>query len=375
MPDRDEDSPFKQLGSNQGLVGPERADERRFWRRSLSLLLIIALMVFVIYVLWKAVHVLLLFFAGALLAVLLRTFADGICWLVPVGAKVSLTIAIFLLVGSMTLAGWLVAPQVAEQVEKLGTSIGESISGVEDKLREWGIGRHVADGLERVQEMAADEAMVGRVAGVFSTTFGALAAALLTVTVAVFLAYQPMLYVNGLMRLIPQARRERTRQVMETIGHTLRWWLVGQLISMAVLFASTWVMLALLGVPLAFILALLTGLLTFIPYLGPILALLPILLIAFVEGPELALWVFILYMVIQNVEANVLMPIVFHKTVHLPPALTLAAQILLGSMLGFLGVVLATPLAAVALVVVQMLYVEDALGDSLEKPLEQQPSL
>jgi hypothetical protein len=94
-----------------------------------------------------------------------------------------------------------------------------------------------------------------------------------------------------------------------------------------------------------------------------LIALVPILLVALLQSPLLALYVFMLYMVIQNVESNVIMPIVFHRTAHIPPALGVVSQILFGSLLGFLGFVLAIPLMAVILQLVKMVYVEDILGD------------
>jgi predicted PurR-regulated permease PerM len=94
----------------------------------------------------------------------------------------------------------------------------------------------------------------------------------------------------------------------------------------------------------------------------------PIILLSFLQSPLVALYVFLLYMGIQNVEANVLMPIIFHRTVHIPPALGVLSQILFGSLLGFLGFILAIPLMAVVLQFVKMVYVADGLGDnSVEK--------
>jgi len=205
-----------------------------------------------------------------------------------------------------------------------------------------------------------------RVGGVFSTTLGALSGLTVIMFVGGFLAFDPGLYARGVMRLVPLAKRPRAAHVLSELGTTLQGWLVGQIISMALLFATTWVMLWALGVPLAFILALLTGIMTFVPYIGPLVALMPILLVALVDSPTLALQTGALFMVIQNVEANVIMPLVFQRMVHLPPALTIAGQLLLGAIFGVLGFILATPLTAVILVAVQRLYVEDVLGDHME---------
>jgi predicted PurR-regulated permease PerM len=131
------------------------------------------------------------------------------------------------------------------------------------------------------------------------------------------------------------------------------------------------VALWLLGIPLAFLLGVLTGLLNFIPNIGPILAATPAVLLALTEGPTTALWVALLYVVLQNLEGFVLTPLVQQRTVALPAAVIILVQVLLGVLMGTLGVLLATPLAASVLVLVKMLYVEDALGDPIDVPGEQ----
>jgi predicted PurR-regulated permease PerM len=132
---------------------------------------------------------------------------------------------------------------------------------------------------------------------------------------------------------------------------------------MAAIGVLTWLGLVLLGIPLAPTLALLAALLTFIPNFGPAIAMVPPTLIALMEGPERAASVVALYFAVQTVESYVLTPLLQKKTTSLPPALTLVAQVVMASLAGGLGVVVATPLTAVALVTVRHLYVEDALGD------------
>lgn len=105
------------------------------------------------------------------------------------------------------------------------------------------------------------------------------------------------------------------------------------------------------------------------------MAAIPILLIAFVASPMLALYTGVLYLLIQNVEANIMMPLIFQRTVHLAPALSIVGQLILGGIFGVLGFILATPLTAVALVLSQKLYVENVLGDSMEDEIEKIPEL
>jgi predicted PurR-regulated permease PerM len=131
---------------------------------------------------------------------------------------------------------------------------------------------------------------------------------------------------------------------------------------MAVVGVATGIGLWLLGIPLAFILALIAGLLTFIPNIGPILSAVPAVLLGLVQGPQTALWVVLLYAGVQMVESWALAPYVDRKTVYLPPGLTIFAQLLLALVGGVLGLTVATPLTAAIVVVVTMLYVQDVLG-------------
>jgi predicted PurR-regulated permease PerM len=120
--------------------------------------------------------------------------------------------------------------------------------------------------------------------------------------------------------------------------------------------------LSLLGVDFAMLLGLIAGLLTFVPYLGPIAAGVPIVLFAALDGPQTALWVLLAYTAIQQVEGNVLDPIIMHKLIYIPPVLTIVIQVLMGVVIGVMGIAMATPLAAV-LIVLNRFYRRDFLGD------------
>jgi predicted PurR-regulated permease PerM len=341
----------------------------RIW----SLFFLVVLLILVLLLLWRAMSVLLLLFAGALVAIALRFVSDTVSGWTRIPPRWSLTLVLLLLVGFSVATGYLMAPTIAEQFQELGKSLGQSVSSLERRLQRSDFGQNALEWAQGLGSGDGGTELWARVAGVFTTTFEAIVGFSLTMVVGLFLAYNPGLYIRGCLRLIPIQKRPRASEMIAQLGNTLRWWMVGQLISMIVLAVSTWLMLWLLGVPLALILGLLTGVLTFIPYLGPIIAVIPIALIAFVESPTLMVTVLILYLVIQNAEANVLMPIIFQKTVHLPPVLTVIAQVLLGGIFGFVGIILATPLMAAGIDLIKMIYVENVLGDTFEKPVEPMP--
>jgi predicted PurR-regulated permease PerM len=341
-----------------GSTGPSGLIFRKTLVQTLTILVIVGLALLA----GRMIHVLLLFFAGVLLAVLLDFFGRQLMRLPRMPHWLAITIVLIVLTILSGLIVVLVIPIVAEESRALAEQIEESIRKVADWMQWSAGGRFLTEQFSG--EEGSNAELWTRLAGAFSTTMGAITGIGTILIVGVFLAYSPGIYRSGFLHLIPPAHRKRAVEVMTEIGTTLRWWLLGQLISMVVLAVSTWIMLRLMGVPLALILALITGLLTFIPYLGPLIAMVPIILLSFLQSPLVALYVFLLYMSIQNVEANVLMPIIFHRTVHIPPALGVLSQILFGSLLGFFGFILAIPLMAVVLQFVKMVYVGDVLGDN-----------
>jgi predicted PurR-regulated permease PerM len=187
----------------------------------------------------------------------------------------------------------------------------------------------------------------------------------LVLFMAVLFAAQPNLYVRGTLRLVPKHKRDRLAEVMHRVGQTLRRWMLGQLGLMLFVGVTSTLGLWLLDVQAALALGLLAGLLTFIPFLGPVIAAVVAVLVSLSDGPLTAAWVALLYIGIQTME-GLLEPLVQQKTVYLPPVLLLMSQLALGVLVGLVGVVLATPLAAALMVMVQMLYVEDVLQDPVD---------
>jgi predicted PurR-regulated permease PerM len=150
------------------------------------------------------------------------------------------------------------------------------------------------------------------------------------------------------------------------LGRVLRWWLVGRFVSMAIVGAVTATGLWLIGIPSPLALGLIAALLEFVPYIGPIFAAAPALLVALVLGPTELAYVALLYGVVQVLESYFINPLVQERAVSILPAALITAQVIMGVLAGPTGVVLATPLAVSTIVLIQMLYIEDVLGDSVK---------
>ena len=322
------------------------------------------LAILLLWLLGSAFNVLLLVLAAVLIALPLRA---GATWLHrrtgwPEG--VALVLFVLVVVGVLTGIVWLVVTRVGDQFGQLQQQLPEALRSLQQRLAHTGWGQRLAaQDLDYEKMLKGGSGWLSRVTGVLSSTVSLLADAYIVLFLALFLVIQPGLYRSGILLLIPPAGRPRGGQVLAKLNQTLVKWLLGQLFSMTVVGILSSLGLWALGVPLAGALGLFAGLITFIPNLGPVLSMVPAVLLALLHSPQQALYVVALYLGIQLIESNLLTPLVQKKLIAMPPALILVAQLVLGLYAGTLGLVLATPIMAIILVLVKMLYVQDVLND------------
>jgi predicted PurR-regulated permease PerM len=284
---------------------------------------------------------------------------------IPVAVAVLLAVA----VGGALLMG----PQLAEQGRELLAQLPELLDSARSRLLRSELG---GEQISAALESPEGEALLrweriapyafGSVAGFFGTAAGVITGTLAIFTLALFLALQPELYREGALRLLPRVRREPIRALFDQIAVALRGWILARLAAMAAVAALTALGLWLLDIPLALTLGVIAGVLAAIPYLGPILGAVPALVVALATGLQSALFVAILYTGIQLLENNVLTPVIEGKAISLPPALLIVAQLGLGTLLGVLGLLAATPLLVAAMVTVQVLYVQRVIGEPVQ---------
>jgi predicted PurR-regulated permease PerM len=192
---------------------------------------------------------------------------------------------------------------------------------------------------------------------------GGLGEAALMIVVGVYLAGDPPVYINGVVRLFPPRRRVRARQIVDAVGEAMRKWLFGMTLDMLLLGVMTFVGMWLIGAPLPFALAVMSGVAVFVPYIGPVIATIPGLLLALSVSPRLALYAAIVYAVVLTIEGNISQPLLQRWAVSLPAIFNVLAILVFAPLFGIWGAVLATPLAVVLWVLIQMVYVEDVLDD------------
>lgn len=344
-------------------AGMSSSETAGFTRRLLIAVAVVTALLIIGLVLWRAVQVFLVVFAGILVGVLLDGSARKLSQVTPLNRGLALALIALLIPAALTGFGFLAGPSLAEQTDELGTQIPEAVQNVRASVMDYQWGQWLTEQVLRPQEFPSNSDLVGRITGFFSTTLAAVTNFFLILVIGLFLASEPSLYVRGVLHLFPQPTQRRARNVLHSLGRALRWWFAGQLAAMGVVGILTTVGLLIMGVPLALILGVIAALLAFIPNLGPLLSLLPAVMVGLMQSPMTALYVILLYAGVQAVESNLITPIIQEHAVSLPPALLLSVQILFGYLMGLLGLLLATPLLVVVVVLVQMLYVQGVINE------------
>lgn len=339
--------------------GPTRVSPWRFW--GIAVLFVVALGLVQV-----ASSVLLLVFAGVLFGTSLRGLAEVVSSHTRLPMHASLAACLLAIVALVTGAVIWGFPRVTAQVEDLVAHLEVAAASIREQLQRSELGRRI---LEPSGNLIPSVGSLARAAGVLASTLGVVGSAVFVVFVSLYVAISPQVYRRGFVRLVPPAHRERTEDILDTLGSTLRRWMVGRLVSMSAVGIATSVGLWALGVPLPLTLGMLSGMLGFIPNIGPIISAIPALLLAATLGPAYIVYVLLLYLAINLVDGYVLTPLVDRRSVSNPPALVITSQLLFGVLWGALGIMLATPLVACAIVIVRRVYV-DRLEGSRSKLVE-----
>jgi predicted PurR-regulated permease PerM len=308
----------------------------------------------------------LLVFAGIFFSTLLNFSSNWIVSKSKMPYWLALLLVLLSMTGILVLIIVLIGPSMVQQVKEMTNTLPQSLNNLREEIRQTSVGRSLFE--ELPSDLGAlienREKVVSRIVGSFSTTIGAIANFFIIIVTAIFLASSPKIYTQGFIRLFPTHFRLRLREVMDKTQRSLSLWMMAKLMSMLVVGVFTAVGLEILGMPMPYALALIAALFSFIPNIGPYLALAPAVLIALMQGGNMYIYVLILYFSIQIVESYLITPMIEKKMVHLPPALTLFWMVLLGLITGILGLIMATPILAALIVIIEELYVKDHLEAS-----------
>jgi len=310
-----------------------------------------------------------LVFAGIFFSVLLNFSSNWIVSKTPLKYGLALFFVLLFITGISYLIVVLIGTSMVEQIQEMAETLPRSLQNLKEQISKTSIGQTLFNELpnDLGTLLESRDKVMSKMVGGFSTTLGAIANFFIIIVTGIFLASSPGIYTKGFVRLFPINFRSRLREVMDKTQNSLSRWMMAKLISMLVVGVFTAIGLVALGMPMPYALALIAALFSFIPNIGPYLALAPAVLIALMQDGNMFLYVLILYFGIQIVESYLITPMIEKKMVQLPPALTLFWMVLLGLLTGILGLIMATPILAALMVIIKELYVKDYLEAKKEK--------
>ncbi len=361
------------MGSDDTTSQPDKSSSPRaskghfspFTRRVAVALAMVIFVGVILFLFWQLITLILITFLGILFAVFLRGLTNHVTRLTPLNEHWALFTVATTMVLLFAAGGWLLAPQISDQASLIGEMIPEAIA----ELQNWAEGTTLGQSvLHELEELDLGEfvggGFLGQLGGAVFGVAEVISYAVYVLFVGLYLAIDPEVYKRGILRMVPLTHRERAAEIIEVCAHQLAWWLIGRLVAMVAVGVLITVGLWILDIPLAFFLGFLAGLFSFVPILGPIVSFFPAGLVALLVGPEFVIWVALLFLGAQAIESYFITPIVQHRVVSLPHAMTLIAEIFGGILFGLIGITIATPLAVLIIALVNMIYVEDVLGDT-----------
>ena len=308
------------------------------------------------YGIWRLADLFLLVFACALIALIFFNLARWIVDRTGLNFGIALSLSVVGILAALTGAFWFFGNSLSGEFTELAQRLPAAWEVFRARFAETPVG---AELFRRASELVpSGQTIVGFATGLL-TSLGTIVSALAIVIVGgIYLAAQPRLYGKGVIMLTPESARGKLTRTFLAVADSLNAWLLGQGIGMVFVGIATTIGLSIIGVPAAPAIGLVAGLCEFVPYLGTIVVVVPSVILAFGESTTTGFWAIVVLVAVQQIQGNLVMPLLQSRMVELPPALTIFSLVALGVLLGPVGVILATPLTVVAMVVVKAIYVD-----------------
>jgi len=342
----------------------EQVDDK-YKGRVVFTLLTIAAITIGFFVLWMGRVIFLLLFAAIIGTIFLTAIADWLEARIKIPRGIALTLFLIVSVGVLVLGGWLLGPNIADQFADLQVQVPKAAHSLLTQLESRSWGQWLLKQSPGSEQLANGFSFaLTRIGGIVVSSATIFAGLVIVLSLSLYFAVEPELYYNGLRRVIPRQRRKQFDDCTSAVAAILRSWLIAKVISMSMVGVLIAIGLAIVNVPLAGTLGIIAALLTFIPNVGPLIAVIPAALLALAISPVRGLLALAVYAIVFTLEGYVVTPLLERNIVRLPPAFTLTMQLLLATIAGPVGVALAAPFAASILGVASVL-----LPKAPERPL------
>lgn len=342
-------------------VRPRLTPAEFFWRA--VILVSVALIPVLI---WFLFDVILIVTGAILVAVLLHLVAEPFMRWCKLPEALALIVAGILVVAVVAGAGYLFGTRIEAEFTDVMQRANSGVTSIVKRLQGSQTGQIILQHIKGGDSFSVTDVL----SSVFTVSVRFLEAAVVTVIAGFYLAAQPKLYRNGLAKLFPRRLRKEANETFEDIGLALRLWLIADIIQMVLIGALSTLAVWLIGLPSPLALGVIAGLAEFVPYLGPIVAAVPAILVASTQGMNAVLWTTIAYIVIHQLEGNLIAPLIQRQLIFIPPAVMLLAIVTVLFVFGGFAVIVAGPIAVIIFVAVNKLYVRDSLGEQAVLPGE-----
>ncbi|NEQ37648.1 MAG: AI-2E family transporter [Okeania sp. SIO3I5] len=324
-----------------------------------------------IYILWQIRQLLLLVFTAVVIATTLNKLAR---WLQrfrikrPFAVLISVSLFILLIVTFF----WVIVPPLAEQFQQLITIVPQGINRLNDwlnilkdqlpnRLREQLPSIDINEIIPQLQPIFNQ--LINNAGAFVGNTFGIFLSLLLILVFTIMMLADPISYRQGFIKLFPSFYRQRVNLILDSCEIALGGWVISSLFNMSVITLLSFIGLSILKIPLALAQAVLAGLLTLMPHIGPTISVIPPMAIALLDSPLKSALVLLIYILIQQIKSNTLNSYLLQRKVSLLPAITLIAQVFFASFFGFSGLLLALPLTIICQVWIKELLIKDILDN------------
>lgn len=318
--------------------------------------------VMMMLIFYYTLNAFLLLLSASLIALFFRIMSDKIKQWTGWKDGVCLAISIALVVIIVGLFFWLIGTEASTQLKEIEKIVPQMLDNAKNYLNKSDVGQKVSD---YVTDSENQKKALPFLQGFFQSSFGIFGDLFIVVFLSMFLSISPFKYVNGVVNLVPREGKPKAKHLFEDLNFNLSQWIKSTIISCLFVFAFSAIGLLILGVKMWLILAILAGLLNVVPYFGTLLAMIPAVLVALMTSPTQALLVVALFLVVHTIVGFIITPNIQNKMLNIPPALLIFFQVLMGTSMGGLGVILAVPILVIVITVVNNLYLERNMGSGI----------
>jgi predicted PurR-regulated permease PerM len=326
---------------------------------------LIVVFALVLVLVWFLFDVILIIIGAVLVAVLFQLGAEPLIRYLKCPRGIALSLSGLIIISIVVGAGYLFGSQIGAEFQDVIQRASAAQKSITANLQGSRVGKLVLSHF-----MGDNLSVTDVLTRLFTVSTSFIEAVIITILTGAYLAAQPALYRAGLVKLFPRQWHPRISETIDDIGNALRLWLLGQLFQMLIIGVLSTIAAWLIGLPSPLALGLIAGLLEFVPYLGPIIAAIPAILVAATKDLNAVIWTIAAYILIHQIEGNLLVPLIQRRMVLIPPAVILLGIVAISFVFGTVSIIFAAPIAVVIFVMVKKLYVRDRLGERTAIPGE-----